>query len=163
MFYLWRAPDHVSRFDFLYRASPFLCPANASRNDQALPCRVRVPSGSGPWLEGDIRSGKVRRIIGRKQTVYTDVTGKKFGRPIERTLRSSPKYRLRRFVGCGGQGTARHSACCNEESKQYKHGGVWHVSLLTIVFEQGCRELRQSEGYGEQFHFPVLSVVTLSP
>jgi hypothetical protein len=93
MFDLWRAPDHVSRFDFLYRASPCLCPANASGHDQVLPCRVHVPCGSGPWLEGDIRPGKGRRIIGRKQTVYTDMTGKKFGRPIRRTLRSSPKYR----------------------------------------------------------------------
>ena len=111
MFDLWWAPDHVSRFDFLYRASPCLCPANASGHDQVLPCRVHVPGGSGPWLKGDIRTGKVRRIICRKQTVYTDITGKKFGRPIERTLRSSPKYRLRRFVGFGGQCTACNSAC----------------------------------------------------
>jgi hypothetical protein len=48
MFDLWRAPDHVARFDFLYRASPYLCPANASRHDQVLPGRVRVPSGSSP-------------------------------------------------------------------------------------------------------------------
>jgi hypothetical protein len=86
MFYLWRAPDHVSRFDFLYRASPFLCPANASGHDQVLPCRVNVPCGSGPWLEGDIRTGKVRRIICRKQRVDTDIAGKKFGRPFDSTL-----------------------------------------------------------------------------
>ena len=83
MFDLWRAPDHVSGFDFLYRASPCLCPANASGHDQVLPCRVHVPCGSGPWLEGDIRTGKVRRIIYRKQTVYTDITGKNSAGPLE--------------------------------------------------------------------------------
>src|SRR5215510_15230247 len=98
MFDLWRAPDHVSRGDFLYWASPCLCPANASGHDQVLPCRVSMPSGSGPWLKSDIRTGKVRSIIYRKQTVYTDITGKKFGGPNGRNLRSRQKYRLRRLV-----------------------------------------------------------------
>ena len=70
----------------LYRASPCLCPANASGHDQVLPCRVHVPGGSGPWLEGDIRTGNVRRIIGRKQRVDTDMAGKKFGRPFRGRL-----------------------------------------------------------------------------
>ena len=91
MFDLWRAPDHVSRFDFLYRASPCLCPANASGHDQVLPCWVRVPSGPGPWLEGDIRTGKRRRIIGRKQRVDTDMAGKKFGRPMWRKPENQPE------------------------------------------------------------------------
>lgn len=59
MFYAWRTPDYVSRFDFHYRASPLLCPANAGGNDQVLPCRVNVPCGSSPWLEGDVRTGKM--------------------------------------------------------------------------------------------------------
>ena len=111
MFDLWRTPDHVSRGDVLYRASPYLGPANASGHDEVLPCRVRVPRGSGPWLKGDIRPGKVRRIIGRKQTVDTDMTGKKFGRPMGRTLRSSPKDRVRRFVCVGSQCSADKSTC----------------------------------------------------
>src|SRR5262249_20302827 len=118
MFYLWWAPDHVSRFDFLYRASPCLCLANASGHHQVLTCRVHVPRRSGPWLEGHIRTGKVRRIICRKQRVDTDIAGKKFGRPCDGSQRTGPRYRLRRFVCFGGQCTARNSACCNEESKR---------------------------------------------
>ncbi len=90
VFYLWRAPDHVSRFDFFYRASPLLCPANTRGNENVLPCRMDVPGGSGPRLESDIRTGKVRRFIGREQTVDTGIAGKEFGRPIKRSQRSSP-------------------------------------------------------------------------
>jgi hypothetical protein len=102
MFDLWRAPDHVARFDVFYRASPYLCPANASGHDQVLPGRVRVPGGSGPWLEGDRRPGKGRRISGRKQRVDTDMAGKECGRPCAGSQRTGPRDRLRRVIGFGG-------------------------------------------------------------
>ena len=111
MFYLWRAPDHVTRFDFLNLAFPFPGSANAGGNEQVLPCRVNVPSGSGPRLEGDICTGKGRRIICGEQRVNTDIAGKIFGRPFGGRLRAGPRYGLRLFVCFGGQCLARKSAC----------------------------------------------------
>lgn len=111
MFYLWWAPDHVARFDFLNRASPFPSSANAGGNEQVLPCRVNVPSGSGPRLEGDIGTGKVRRILCREQRVNADIAGKIFGRPFGGRLRAGPRYGLRLFACFRGQYLAGNSAC----------------------------------------------------
>ena len=86
MFNLWRVPDHVARFYYLYRTSPFPCPTNAGGNEQVLPRRMDVPGGSGPRLEGDIRTGKLRRIFGGKQWVNADITGKIFGWPFDGKL-----------------------------------------------------------------------------
>ena len=91
------APDHVARLDFLNLAFPFPGSANPGGNDKVLPCRVSVPSGSGPRLEGDIGAGKGRRILCGKQRVNTDIAGKIFGRPFDGRLRAGPGYRLRLF------------------------------------------------------------------
>ena len=90
MLYPWRTPDHVSRLDFLDLAFPFPGSANPGRNEQVLPCRVNVPCGSGPWLEGDIGTGKGRRIICREQRVDTHIAGKILGRPFDGRLRTGP-------------------------------------------------------------------------
>lgn len=76
------APDHVSRLDFLYWASPFLCPANVSGYEQMLSFLVDVPGGPGAWLEGDIRTGKGSYIVCRKRSVNGDIAGKIPGRPL---------------------------------------------------------------------------------
>ena len=111
MFYVWRAPDHVARFDFLYRASPLTCSANTRGNEQVLSCRVNVPKGSGPRLKGDIGAGKGRRIVCGEQRVNADIAGKIFGRPFDGRLRAGPGYRLRLFGCFRGQCLARKSAC----------------------------------------------------
>ena len=94
MFYLWRAPDHVASLDFLNAASPFPGSANPGSNEKVLSCRVNVPCGSGPWLKGDIGTGKGRRIVCREQRVDTYIAGKIFGRPFDGSLRTGPRYGL---------------------------------------------------------------------
>jgi len=74
MLYLWRAPDHVARPDLLNFAFPFPGSSNAGGHEQVLSCRVNVPGGSGPRLEGDIGAGKGRRILCREQGVNTDIS-----------------------------------------------------------------------------------------
>ena len=131
--YRWRAPDHVARLDLLNPAPPFPGSANPGSDDKVLPCRVNVPGGSGPRLEGDIGAGKGRRILCGEQRVNTDIAGKIFGRPFDGRLRAGPGYRLRRFVCFGGQGLARKGACRNEPVKAIK-------TLLCISFlsPYGC-------------------------
>src|SRR6266568_1665524 len=46
-------PYHVTRPNFLDRASPALCPAAASCHDQGLTQRMRVPCGSSAMLKRD--------------------------------------------------------------------------------------------------------------
>src|ERR1700730_2110486 len=47
-----REPDHITRPDLLDRTSPPLCQAAASRDDEGLTERMRVPSGTCTWLKG---------------------------------------------------------------------------------------------------------------
>ena len=47
-----REPDHVTRPDLLDRAAPALNPAAASRDDESLTERMRVPCGPRARLEG---------------------------------------------------------------------------------------------------------------
>ena len=59
-------PDRVTLPDLYDWSAPFLDPADASRNDQPLPCRMGVPVGAGAWFKRDISTGITRRIIGGK-------------------------------------------------------------------------------------------------
>src|SRR6266567_1722112 len=57
-----RAPDHVAGADFFDWASPALNQAAASRDDQGLTQRVRVPRRPGAGLEGDADAERPRRL-----------------------------------------------------------------------------------------------------
>src|SRR5579864_3209926 len=46
-----REPDHIARADFLDQSAPTLCPAAASRNDENLTQRMRVPCSPRARLE----------------------------------------------------------------------------------------------------------------
>src|SRR3954468_21156965 len=53
-----REPDHVTGSYLLDRAALLLNPADAGRDDERLPQRVRVPGRPGPRLERDARPGR---------------------------------------------------------------------------------------------------------
>src|SRR3989442_5035119 len=69
-----RKPDHVPRPNLIDWASPALCPAAASRHDQRLAERMRVPCGTGGRLKGDAGANNTPRIGCFKQRINTNRT-----------------------------------------------------------------------------------------
>ena len=57
-----REPDHITGPDLLDRASPTLRQAAASRDDEGLTERMRVPCGTCAGLKGDAGALNKRRI-----------------------------------------------------------------------------------------------------
>src|SRR5579864_2937207 len=53
VFLTGRKPDHITRSDFLYRPAPMLRPATASRDDEGLTERMRMPCSPRTRLESD--------------------------------------------------------------------------------------------------------------
>ena len=75
-----REPDHVTGPDFLDRPAPALRAAAASRHDQRLAQRVRVPRGSSAGLEGDARARDACRIGGLIERIDSDRASEVLGR-----------------------------------------------------------------------------------
>src|SRR5487761_717213 len=67
----WRNPDHITRPDFLNRASPSLGPAATGRHDQGLAQRVGVPCRASARLESDGGALNKRRIGRLKKRIDT--------------------------------------------------------------------------------------------
>lgn len=55
-------PDHIARPDFFNRAAPLLHSADAGRDDQRLPERMRMPGGSRAGLKGNTCTARTRGI-----------------------------------------------------------------------------------------------------
>jgi hypothetical protein len=62
MFHIWRTPDHISRFDFLCQAFPFMYPADTGSNENVLPCRMNVPRRKGLY-------GRSSVLIARRSSI----------------------------------------------------------------------------------------------
>jgi hypothetical protein len=80
MFLSRRDPDHVTRSNFLNGAAPALHPAAASRYNEGLAQRVRVPDRPGAGLERDTAPGGACRIVDLKQWINPNCAGKPIGR-----------------------------------------------------------------------------------
>src|SRR3989441_8740765 len=74
-----RYPDHVTGPNHLDRASPAPRETAASRHDQGLAQRVRVPGRPGAGLERDAGTGDACRIGGLEQRVDTYCAGEPLG------------------------------------------------------------------------------------
>ena len=70
-----REPDHVTRPNFLDRASPALYQAATRRHDQGLAQRVGVPCGTGARLERDTGADRARWIVCLEQGVNAHGAG----------------------------------------------------------------------------------------
>lgn len=89
-----RAPESVAGFDFNDFTIPRSGEAYTFRHDHMLACGMLMPMGSGAGLKGDISPGTVGGIIGGKQHIHLDVTGKQVVRPFEGLLGSGLEYFL---------------------------------------------------------------------
>src|SRR5690348_16774858 len=65
-------PDHITGPDFLDGFAPALGPTEASRDNQALPERMRVPCGSRPRLETDACAADTRGLGGLEEGIDPD-------------------------------------------------------------------------------------------
>src|SRR2546428_9072596 len=90
MFLARRAPDHVAGADFFDRGSPALNQAAASRDDEGLPQRVRVPRRPGAGLEGDTDAERPRRVGCLEQRVDADRAGEVLGGSLSGGLSAAP-------------------------------------------------------------------------
>src|ERR1700733_12965376 len=61
MLFAGSEPDHITRANFFDRTFPALCSAAASRHDESLPERMRMPRRPGAGLEGDTGGLNQRR------------------------------------------------------------------------------------------------------
>src|SRR5882762_11064157 len=75
-----RAPDHVARPNFLFRAGLALHPPTSGRDDQGLPERMLVPRCPGAGLERDTDTQDARRSGCLEQWVNAYHAGKIFVR-----------------------------------------------------------------------------------
>src|SRR5438445_6024187 len=80
MFLTRGEPDHVTRPNFLDRATPALCQAAAGCHDESLAERVGVPCCPSAALEGDTGADGARRSVCLEQRVNTYSAGKILGR-----------------------------------------------------------------------------------
>src|SRR5438067_9411527 len=81
-----RAPDHVTRPNFLDRSSPTLYQAAAGCHDQGLAQRMSVPGCPGTRLECDTHAECACRIGRLEQRVNTYSAGKILVRSFARRL-----------------------------------------------------------------------------
>src|SRR5438128_4215451 len=81
-----RDPDHVTRPDFLDRATPALHPAAASRHDQGLTQRVGVPCCPSAGLECDTGAERACWTVCLEQGIDAYSAGKILGRSSARWL-----------------------------------------------------------------------------
>ena len=76
----------VARPDLLHRTAPPLHPAETGGHNQRLTERVRVPCGTGAWLERDARSVRPRRRNRVEQWIDADCSGEPIRRALHRRL-----------------------------------------------------------------------------
>src|SRR6266446_1802227 len=101
MLFAGRAPDHIARPNFLFRASLALHPPTSGGDDQGLPERMGVPCGSSTWLKRNTPPTRARRVGRLEQRIDAHRAGEIFFRSFARRLCSvSLDFHLNPPVEC---------------------------------------------------------------